>query len=72
MPLQPLEHLSNRRLFQKRLQITKKMRTTSVFSYKCILFFVLAPHSLRFIFNKISKLINFKIFTMLFEHSKHF
>ncbi|EFA19236.1 hypothetical protein HMPREF0969_02490 [Bacteroides sp. D20] len=54
------------------MQITKKMRTTSVFSYKCILFFVVLPHSPRFILNKISKLINFKILKNLFEHSEHF
>ena len=50
----------------------QKMRTTSVFSYKCILFFVLPQHSQSFILNKISKLINFKIFGTLFEYSKHF
>ncbi|RGM30094.1 hypothetical protein DW121_06135 [Bacteroides sp. AM10-21B] len=72
MPLQPLEHLSNRHLPRNRVQITKKMRTTSVFSYKCILFFVLPQHSQSFIRNKISKLINFKIFGTLFEQSKHF
>ena len=43
-----------------------------VFSYKCILFFVVLPHSPRFILNKISKLINFKILKSLFEHSEHF
>ncbi|EEC55506.1 hypothetical protein BACEGG_00307 [Bacteroides eggerthii DSM 20697] len=48
------------------------MRTTSVFSYKCILFFVLPQHYQSFIRNKISKLINFKIFGTLFEYSKHF
>ena len=44
----------------------------SLYLYKCILFFVVLPHSPRFILNKISKLINFKILKNLFEHSEHF
>ena len=35
-------------------------------------FFVLPRYSQSFIRKKISKLINFKIFGTLFEHSKHF
>ncbi|RGL77636.1 hypothetical protein DXA78_09525 [Bacteroides fragilis] len=59
-------------LSSNRVQITKKMRTTSVFSYKCILFFLLLQHYPSFIFNKSTKLIKFKILWSLFEHSKHF
>ena len=44
----------------------------SVFSYKCILFFVLLQHSCSFILQKNPKLINFNVFGSLFEHSKHF
>ena len=58
--------------FRNRLQITKKMQATSVFRHKCILFFVLPQHTPIFIYFKISKLINFKVFNSSFEHSKHF
>ena len=53
-------------------KLQRKSGTASDFSYKCILFFVLPQHSQSFILNKISKLINFKIFGTLFEYSKHF
>ena len=48
------------------------LRALHVFSYKCILFFVLPQHSSPIIFKKNPKLINFKVFATLFEHSKHF
>ena len=47
-------------------------RYNRFFSYKCILFFGLMNHSGNLILQKTPKLINFKTFAFLFEHSKHF
>ena len=53
-------------------KLQKKCEPQAFSATNVFFFFVLPQHSQSFILNKISKLINFKIFGTLFEYSKHF